>query len=253
MNSTKKILLLASIIIFLSSCGKRFTGLNWNFKDKKTLEVNEIDFEYFSAKAKLYFKDNKYDVKAKATFRIKKDSLIWMNFTAVGISGGRCLISRDSVTLLNILKKEYYVFSYEDLSEKFNYQMDFDVIQSVILGNMPKKITLDDKVTKMENFYDVVLPNDPYVLACKVNTKTMKLESVDISQDSSENNAQINYSNFQLVNDHAFAYNALVNLTYKVKDDNINTTIKVDYIKVQIEEKELKFPFNVPKKYVRLL
>jgi hypothetical protein len=252
MNNIKNILLLCVILFLASSCGKRFAGLNWNFKDKKTLQVNELDFDYFSAKAKLYFKDNKYDVKAKATIRIKKDSLIWMNFAAVGISGGRCLISRDSVTLLNILKKEYYVFSYEDLSEKFNYQMDFDVIQSVILGNMPKKITADDKVTKSENFYDVVLPNDPYLLKCKVNTKTMKLESVDISQEESDNNAQINYDNFQLVNDHAFAYNAMVNLTYMVKDGPVNTVIKVDYSKAQIEDKVLKFPFNVPKKYVRL-
>ena len=252
MNKTKNILLLAITALLLSSCGKRFAGLNWNFRDKTVLEVNEIDFEYFSAKSKLYFKDNKYDVKVKATIRIKKDSLIWMNFTAVGISGGRCLISRDSVTLLNILQKEYYVFSYQDLSDKFNYEMDFDVIQAVILGNMPMKITSDDKVSKTEDFYEVLLPNDPYLLECKVNTKTMKLESVDISQENSNNNAQINYSNFQLVNEHAFAYNALVNLIYKVNNDDISTTIKVDYIKAQIEEKELKFPFNVPKKYVRL-
>ena len=252
MNSIRKTLLFVTIVILFSSCGKRFAGLNWNFKDKTTLEVNEIDFDYFSAKARLYFKDNKYDVKAKANIRIKKDSLIWMNFTAIGISGGRCLISRDSVTLLNILKKEYYAFSYEYLSEKFNYQMDFDVIQAVILGNMPKQISTNDKVTKNEDFYQVLLPNDPYLLECKVNTKTMKLESVDISQENSNNNAQINYSNFQLVNDHAFAYKALVSLIYKINNDNINTTINIDYIRAQIEEKELKFPFNVPKKYIRL-
>jgi len=252
MNKIKNILLLAITVLLLSSCGKRFAGINWNFRDKTVLEVNEIDFEYFSAKSKLYFKDNKYDVKAKATIRIKKDSLIWMNFTAVGISGGRCLITRDSVTLMNILQKEYYVFSYKDLSDKFNYEMNFDVIQAVILGNMPKKITTNDQVSKTQDFYEVLLPNDPYLLECRVNTETMKLESVDISQQNSSNNAHINYSNFQLVNEHAFAFNALVNLIYKVNDDNITTTIKVDYIKAQIEEKELKFPFNVPKKYARL-
>ena len=252
MSKTKNILLLGIIALLFSSCGKRFAGINWNFRDKTVLEVNEIDFDYFSAKAKLYFKDNKYDVKAKATFRIKKDSVIWMNFSAVGISGGRCLITRDSVTLLNILQKEYYVFSYQDLSDKFNYEMNFDVIQAVILGNMPKKISSDDQVSKTHDFYEVRLSNDPYLLECKVNTKTMKLESVDISQENSNNNAQINYSNFQLVNEHAFAFNALVNLTYKVNNDDISTTIKVDYTKAQIEEKELKFPFNVPKKYVRL-
>lgn len=252
MNKIGNILLFAVIATLLSGCGKRFAGLNWNFRDKTTLEVNEIDFEYFSAKAKLKFKDNKYDVKAKANIRIKKDSLIWMNFSAVGISGGRCLISRDSVTLLNILKKEYYVFSYEELSDKFNYQMNFDVIQAVILGNMPKKISSSDKVSKNDNFYEVILPNDPYLLECKINSKTMKLESVNISEENSDNNAQINYSNFQLVNDHAFAFKGLVNLVYYVKGEKVNMIIDIDYIKAQIEDKVLKFPFKVPKKYVRL-
>jgi hypothetical protein len=252
MNKHINLLFFVVLLVVLSSCGKRFTGINWNFLDKNTLEVNEIDFEYFSAKAKLKFKDDKYDVKAKATIRIKKDSLIWMNFSAVGVSGGRCLITQDSVTLLNIIRKEYYVFTYEDLSAKFNYQMNYDVIQAIILGNMPKKITREDKVTKNQGFYEVSLPNDPYLLECKVNAQTMKLESVNIREEGSDNNAQINYSNFQLVNKHAFAYKGLVSLIYKVKDDKINTIIDIDYIKAQIEDKALKFPFNVPKKYVRL-
>jgi hypothetical protein len=232
------------------SCGKRLSGLNWNFKDKP-LNVKEIDFDYFQAKAKMNYRDHEFDVKAKATLRIRMDSVIWMNFTAVGISGGRCLIDKDSLTLINMLKKEYYVFTYEELSKKFNYNINYDVIQSVILGNMMEDINSEHKVERKDEYYQVLQPNDPYLLQCKVNAKTMKLESVDISEKNSPNNARINYSDFQLVNDHAFPYKALVNLIYESKLGSINTSIDIEYSKADIEDKELKFPFNIPKKYER--
>lgn len=234
-----------------TSCGKRFSGLNWNFRDRTTLEVKEIDFDYFQAKAKMNYKDHDYDVKARATLRVRMDSVIWMNFTAVGISGGRCLINRDSLTLLNMLKKEYYVFTYKDLSEKFNYNINYDVIQAVILGNMMEEVMSNHKVERKDDFYQVLQPNDPYLLECKVNAKTMKLEAVDISEKNSPNNAQINYSNFQLVSNHAFPFKALVNLIYESKLGSINTSIKIEYSKAEIQDKQLKFPFNIPKKYER--
>lgn len=234
-----------------TSCGKRFSGLNWNFRDRTTLEVKEIDFDYFQAKAKMNYKDHKYDVKARATLRVRMDSVIWMNFSAVGISGGRCLINRDSLTLLNMLKKEYYVFTYKDLSEKFNYNINYDVIQAVILGNMMEDVMSNHKVERKDDFYQVLQPNDPYLLECKVNTKTMKLEAVDISEKNSSNNAQISYSNFQLVSNHAFPFKALVNLIYESKLGSINTSIKIEYSKAEIQDKQLKFPFNIPKKYER--
>ena len=238
------------VAITCVSCGKRLSGLNWNFKDKP-LNVKEIDFDYFQAKAKMNYRDHEFDVKAKATLRIRMDSVIWMNFTAVGISGGRCLIDKDSLTLINMLKKEYYVFTYEELSKKFNYNINYDVIQSVILGNMMEDINSEHKVERKDEYYQVLQPNDPYLLQCKVNAKTMKLESVDISEKNSPNNARINYSDFQLVNDHAFPYKALVNLIYESKLGSINTSIDIEYSKADIEDKELKFPFNIPKKYER--
>ena len=234
-----------------TSCGKRFFGLDWNYSDATYLQVKEIDFDYFQAKAKLNYKDQDYDVKAKATIRIRKDSVIWLNFTAVGVSGGRCLIDKDSLTLLNMIKKEYYVYSYEQMSEKFNYPITFEVLQSVILGNMPQKIKKDDKVERNLEYYRVIQPNDPFLLESRVNSKTMKLESVNITQRETKNNATIQYSDFTLVDDHAFAYRALVNLFYENDLGKFITNVDIEYSKAEILDKDLKFPFHIPKKYER--
>lgn len=237
--------------LLMLSCGKRFTGLNWNFSNTSSLEVKEIDFNYFQAKAKLNFKDHEYDVKARATIRIRKDSVMWLNFSAVGISGGRCLINKDSLTLINMLKKEYYVFSYEEMSKKFNYPITYDVLQAVILGNMPEKLKSTDRVERNSEFYKVIQPNESFLLESRVNSKTLKLESVNITQQGTNNNATVQYSDFNLVDSHAFAFRALVNLLYESNLGKFITNVDIEYSKAEILDKELKFPFNIPKKYVR--
>ena len=239
-----------ALLVVLTSCSKKL-DVNWDYTDATSLQVKEIDFEFFQAKAKINFQDQEYDVKAKATIRIKKDSLMWFNFTAVGISGGRCLINRDSLTLMNMIKKEYYIFDYEDLSKKFNYPITYDVIQSVILGNMTEKIEKGDKVERNEQYYRVLQPNGQFLLDSRVNSKTMKLESVNITERNSNNNATVQYSDFNLVEDHAFAYRALVNLLYESDLGKFITNVDLEYTKAEILDKELKFPFNIPSKYER--
>jgi len=246
-----KIVVLIAITLLFGSCGKRLTGLNWNFADVESLKVKEIDFDYFEAKAKLNFKDHEYDVRAKANIRMKMDSVIWLNFSAVGISGGRCLITKDSITLINMIKKEYYVFGYDHLSKKFNYPLTYDVVQSIILGNMPKKLEMDDKVERNEEFYKVLQTNEPFLLESRINAKTLKLEFVNITERDTENNATIQYGNFNLVNDHAFAYTALVNLLYENNLGKFITNVDIEYSKAEISDKPLRFPFNIPNKYER--
>ncbi len=45
----------------------------------------------------------------KANIRIRRDSAIWMNFSVIGVQGGRALINKDSITIISNVDKEYYV------------------------------------------------------------------------------------------------------------------------------------------------
>ena len=84
-----------------------------------------------------------------------------------------------------------------------------------------------------------------------VNAASMKVEKVELRESDSNNSLTIDYSNFQLVGDKIFPYNGTINLLYKTPAGLINTTIIFEYSKAEIEDKELKFPFNIPRKYVR--
>ena len=64
--------MLLAIPLIIGGCSKKLSDITWNFLDRDKLEIREVDFDYFSGKAKINYKDDEYDVKAKANIRIIK-------------------------------------------------------------------------------------------------------------------------------------------------------------------------------------
>ena len=60
----------------------------------------------------------------------------------------------------------------------------------------------------------------------------------------------ITYGNFQPVANKLFPYIGTISMLYRSPSGLINTTIMFEYNKAEVGDKELKFPFNIPKKYV---
>ena len=79
----------------------------------------------------------------------------------------------------------------------------------------------------------------------------MKIERVEMTEDASKNTAVIRYYDFQVIEESAFPYSAILSIFYKEGAKTLNTVIEMEYNKTQVESKELKFPFNIPKKYER--
>lgn len=239
-----------STLFLLSSCNKNL-GVSWNFLDKNKLEVQQMDFDYFSGKAKINYKDHELDVKAKANIRIKKDSAIWISFSAIGIQGARCMITQDSITIMNLVKKEYYVFYYDSLSKQFNFDVNYDAIQSVAMGNLLRERQKENEVVKEDNYYLLKQQSGSVAIHNFVNQRTMKVERVEMLETASKNSAVIRYYDFGMVQEHAFPFSAIISLFYKADGKTLNTVIEFEYSKAEIEDKPLKFPFNIPKKYDR--
>jgi len=251
MSKTLQLAFFAASILFLSSCSKNLSGVSWNFLDKNKLEVQEVDFEYFSGKCKISYKDHELDIKAKANVRVKKDSAIWISFSAIGIQGARCMITQDSITIMNLVKKEYYVFYYDSLSKQFNFDVNYDAIQSVAMGNLIIERTKDNEVSKDDNFYLLKQQSGSVAVHNFVNQRTMKIDRVEMLEVSSKNSAVVRYYDYGMVQEHAFPFSAIISLFYKADGKTLNTVIEFEYSKAEIEEKPLKFPFNIPKKYER--
>ena len=251
MNSRIWIVLIG-VVLLASSCSKKIAAPVATITPPKlTLNIEEIDFEYFHGKARMIMRDANKEREVKANIRVRKDSVIWMTFSVIGVQGGKALINKDSITIVSNLDKEYYVFDYAELSKRYNFEINYHVIQSAMLGNLIMPLKEADGIQKDPSFFILSQNNGTIDVQNFINAASMKIEKVELKESNTSNSFVINYSNFQPVGNKTFPYNGTINLFYKTLSGLLNTTIIFEYNKAEVGTRELNFPFNIPKKYDR--
>ena len=237
--------------LFAISCSKKVVSPISLPTPASTLSIEEIDFEYLQGKARMVLRDSKKERDVKANIRVRKDSVIWMTFSVIGVQGGKALINKDSITIVSNVDKEYYVFDYAELSKRYNFDINFNVIQSAMLGNLIQPRSDEDEILPETSFFMLKQNTEKINVANYINSASMKIEKVEMKETNTNNSLVLNYSNFQPLSNKLFPYNGTINLFYKTLSGILNTTIIFEYNKAEVGDKELKFPFNIPKRYVR--
>ena len=250
-----------SLVILLAGCNKK----TLSFKDAAEAEnfaVDNVDFEYMSTSSKIRFSNDDKNLSATANIRLKKDSIIWVSVTpGFGIEAARGIITRDSVVFINRLNKEYSAFNFKELSEEFNFNIDYNLLQSVILGNMPVPPNDDDLVKKESDYFVVKQQNGAVTISNFVDARSLKLERISMLDRGKEevfgktrtrnNELVLTYSDFQQLQDQVFPFENFATLDYQSKGKKRRTEIDIQHKKASISDEVLRFPFSVPEKYVQ--
>ncbi|HEX6223924.1 MAG TPA: DUF4292 domain-containing protein [Chryseolinea sp.] len=250
MNKTIGLIVIMCSLLVVS-CSKKVTSPITISKPAPTLSIEEIDFEYLQGKARMVLRDANKERDVKANIRVRKDSVIWMTFSVIGVQGGKALINKDSITIVSNVDKEYYVFDYAELSKRYNFDINFDVIQSAMLGNLIEARSDEDQIVQENSFFMLKQNTGTIAVSNYINSASMKIEKVEMKETNTNNSLVLNYSNFQPLSNKLFPYNGTISLFYKTLAGILNTTVIFEYNKAEVGDKELKFPFNIPKRYVR--
>ncbi len=243
------ILLFSVAALFLQSCSKSIAPTTT--APKRNIAIDEIDFEYFHGKARINIRDDKKEKDVKATIRIRKDSVIWMDISVVGVSGARALINHDSITIRSNVDKEYFVFEFDELSKRFNFEINYHIVQAALLGNLLYDRRPEDQVRSDGTFTILEQLIGSTIVKNYINNASTKLERVDLKENNTNNSLVVNYTNFQSVGPKVFPYNGVITILYKTASGVINNTITFEYSKAEVGDRELRFPFNIPRKYER--
>lgn len=250
--NNRLLLVLVGLTFLAMSCSKKIVSPAISVTPPKpTLNVEEIDFGYMQGKARMILRDANKEREVKANIRVRKDSVIWMTFSVIGVQGGKALVNKDSITIVSNVDNEYYVFDYAELSKRYNFEINYDVIQAAMLGNLVMKRKDDDQIVQETSFFVLKQQANSVTVDNYVNAASMKVEKVELKELNSSNSLVVNYSNFQPMGSKLFPYNGTISLFYKGLGGLLNTTIIFEYNKAEVGDKELKFPFNIPKRYVR--
>lgn len=180
---TKSIVLVAIGALLLSACGNNkntvetrepLKGRTSGFLLKRQ-ERNEFNFDWVGMKVDASVKTLGETQDFKANIRMKKDSAIWISISpALGIEVLRVLVTPDSVKYLSKIpdNKYYYIGGFEGLSAAIKLDMDFRMLQDLLLGNA---IGLDREEGKFRSEID----DYNYLLVSKYKRKVRRVVGID--------------------------------------------------------------------------
>jgi hypothetical protein len=241
-NFMNKVFFIASLALIAAACSPKLTKYN------RELAVDSFDFQYFTGKARIKFDNGDQRVSGIANIRVSKDSVIWVSLSpGLGLEVARVLINNDSIFFVDRINKRYATLAFDKLSEKYKFDLNYRMVESVILGNLvfPYQKEALQK-TDQGILYKQQIEN--YKFENVIGNKSRKLENLTVEDVGSENTFSVKYSNFQRLDSEVLPYYIEAILRQKGETAQI-TEVEIDYSRATIEEKPLRFPFRIPSKY----
>jgi len=104
--------------------------------------------QWFSAKVDANTNVDNQSNSFNANLRMKIDSAIWMSISpALGIEVARAYITRDSLKFINRINGTYFSGNYAYLNNLLQIELNFNMIQSILIGNAYLHYTVENYVS----------------------------------------------------------------------------------------------------------
>lgn len=264
-----KLILLLALGLLLGSCHRRAVpaksatgpGTSVLMPSAKKMEPSlpsvlamNTTFTFLNAKGKAQFDLKGNSQGANLALRMRRDSIIWVSASLVGVEGVRAVLTRDSVRVLNRLEHTYFSGGYAYLSKLLNVPVSFAQMQALLLGDyLPAPTgTTPTVATEEKNQQRVSYPLAGVLVERLLQAGTGRVQQLRMSDAATSRHLTVDYSDFQPLDQQAdlpFAYTAHIQAQQPTAGA-VQATI--NYTKVNVGRERLAFPFAVPKGYKRL-
>lgn len=217
-------------------------------------KIQEVDFKYLTAKSKFSFKNDRQDIdNATINLRVRKDSLIWFSVNTVGFEVARGMISPQEIVVLDKFHKDYHTFSYPELSQRFQFNLSYGLLQSLLVGNLPVP-RQPGQLLYREDDHDRLLlrqKDDRAVIDNYIGKSSQHLEGLRVVQPATQNMLMLQYGDFKTLNGYQFPFASWITLTTRAAPDQplAQTEIGFSHSRVDLVESNPGFPFSIPASY----
>jgi len=266
----KGLLLLFAGVLLFSSCKSTRPMIKAPLKEEgpeylyTRLKESELKFDWLSLKFDASYIEKRNSTDFKGQIRVRKDSMIWISVTpALGIEMFRMVITTDSVKYVNRFNKDYFVGDFELVSRFLQIHVDFDMMQSIILGNdfqfyetnsfrasidnLEYKLSTTGRRKIRKEAEDA--SSDPVVLLQNIwlNPDSFKITKVDLKEYMKDNRKlNASYGDFLPLEKQSYPST----LKFDIMAEDV-LKIRINYNKVTINE-PMAFPFSIPENYDRI-
>jgi outer membrane lipoprotein-sorting protein len=255
-------------IVLISGCKTERTAIKTPIKEEGAgylflkLKENELRFTDLSARFSADYKNANQESHLSGQIRIRKDSLIWLSLSAMGIEGMRILITQDSVRFINRMDKTYFKGDWTDLNRFLQTNIDYDVLQSFLIGHDISfyeegkfkasidrgnyKLTATARQKLRKYFRNSDDATKVFIQNIWLDPTTFKIIRADVKEVSKQHiKLDATYHSFEEIGEQLFPRE----MVYQISAEN-KIHVDVSFSRINIE-KTLKFPFTIPSSYTR--
>jgi hypothetical protein len=214
----------------------------------KQLVEQQVEAEWFSAKAKISYADAYETVKLSANIRMRKDSLIWMNFKKLSVEAVRMQITPDSIYIIDRLNNQYAIRDFASVQQEFHLPATFDGLQNLLLGN-PVFFTTELEAEILGDQYQLSGEANRFANTYLLNGFSYLIEALILEDQTESRIMTATLEDYRELEDaQFFSYFRNISL---IDEDNSEVSVSMELSKVEINVPK-SINFDIPDRYTRM-
>ncbi len=258
-------ILLLGLFLFIS-CGIKKGRTTLVTKERSTEELLQIlkndhnnEIKYLYTKIATKFKSKKYNYSFKTSVKLSRDSLLWFRISFAGIPIFDGWVDKDSITVLDKTKKEYWIEDYKFLSSFVATKVTYDNFEELALGlpiefdTTRSYMQLKDKnyyvlsthsQKEIDKFYKGKFDTDDLIMRYYIDPDSLRMQKIllDVPRDTAT--ITISYPEFFYMDGIRIPKQS--NLYITTPSDTV--TMELKYQKTKVNE-PIDFYTVIPEKY----
>jgi len=242
--------ILLLIVLFICSCSVKKNVLPVEIKKYSAKKVlrnankTEKNFKNLQTKARITVTNKGRDNSNNLNIRISKDQKIWAN---AALGAVRFLIDNDSVKFYNKLEKEYLISDFGYFNQEVGLDVDFKILQRLLLGEIVPGISFRDYAGELESGYSFKTSVDFLNKSTKVlvTLSPYNFNVLSYVFDDGVNKIYLSYDSFSSINGSQFPTQIRL---FK----NGEVLVKIEFRSLSLVEKT-NMPFKIPNNYKAIL
>jgi len=249
-----KIIYLFSLLLLLSACKstKNITSVRMLSSKKVIKKHYKASFskKTVQAKLKLRYTSEKMSKTIRLKLRIKKDEVIWMSATFLGIPIARLKITPNSVQYYEKIQQTYFDGDFSIINKTLGANLNFKHLQNLLLGEAIYDLSLKKHKIKIDKHAHLLTPkkqDDLMAIFFWINPTHYKLTQQKIEVEQPKGSLEISYPTYQKITDTYFPKKIHILASSKKQ----TTKLDLDF-KTVVFDTDFRTPFSIPEGYTEL-
>lgn len=212
----------------------------------KKLEVDNLDFKQLKFKSDVDISSKSFNQGFPMTIQIEKDKVIWAS-VSIMVEVARAKVTPDSLQILDRFNRKYYTGTWQDLRDAFQFDLSFEMLQALIVGNLIFNELPGDKKNIGDQVSVLLQERGNLSFETKVDNAFRKIFEVKGNNPKTQSELVLSFKSF--IEKDKGMLPSLIEM--KLSGDK-KLDLVIAHTKVDFYDEGLNFSFNVPAGYKKL-